>query len=236
MKPLILLIGLAVGLLPLKQLDAQEPSEALKKPVLISAISTGFLSGSQEPTHLHAAIGQALIGARIDTTYFHGIGFLYVRSDTTTPGSLDTTATDPPDTTGSQPDTTSSQPDTTQTVVLQGDFDGSGAVDFSDFLAFTPQFGNSVGQEGFDPQFDLDANGSVAFSDFLIFIQQFGKTSTGKPARTRIPPTPVRKVSPRPNPSSPSPPPAARAPAQIQRPASRPGSHSSSHPAQSTDL
>ena len=229
MKPLILLIGLVVGLLPLAQLDAQEPSGDQKKPVLISTISAGFLSASQESTHLHAAIGQALIGARIDTTYFHGIGFLYIRSDTTTPGSIDTTATD-------QPDTTGSQPDTTQTAVLQGDFDGSGEVGFSDFLAFTRQFGTSVEQEGFDPQFDLDANGSVAFRDFLIFIQQFGKTSIGKPARTRIPPTPVRKVSPRPHPSSPSPPPAARAPAQTQRPASRPAPRSSSHPAQSTDL
>ena len=224
-----LIIWIAVGLLPLAQLDAQEPSGDEKKSVLISTISTGFLSASQESTHLHAAIGQALIGARIDTTYFHGIGFLYVRSETTTPGSPDTTATD-------QPDTTGSQPDTTQTVVLQGDFDGSGAVDFSDFLAFTRQFGNSVGQEGFDPQFDLDANGSVAFSDFLIFIQQFGKTNIGKPTQTRIWPTPVRKVSPQPQPDPPSPPPAARPPAQTQRPASRPAPHSSSHPAQSTDL
>jgi hypothetical protein len=50
------------------------------------------------------------------------------------------------------------------------DFDGSGHVDFSDFLFFAGAFGtpNSTA--------DLDASGgNIDFTDFLIFAQSFGK-------------------------------------------------------------
>ena len=50
------------------------------------------------------------------------------------------------------------------------DFDGSGTVDFTDFLAFAGAFGSS------DAQFDLDGNGTVGFTDFLTFVESFGKT------------------------------------------------------------
>ncbi len=50
------------------------------------------------------------------------------------------------------------------------DFDGSGVVDFSDFLLFANAFGSS------DPRFDLDDDGLVAFSDFVRFAFFFGKS------------------------------------------------------------
>jgi hypothetical protein len=52
------------------------------------------------------------------------------------------------------------------------DFDGSGLVDFSDFLLFAGAFGSSSSNE------DLDSSGSVDFPDFLIFAAAFG-TSPG---------------------------------------------------------
>ena len=55
------------------------------------------------------------------------------------------------------------------------DFDGSGVVDFSDFLLFVGNFGARQGDERYEAQFDLDGDGEVAFGDFLIFVGQFGK-------------------------------------------------------------
>ena len=66
-------------------------------------------------------------------------------------------------------------------VALQGvaasspDFDGSGVVDFPDFLAFVSAFGSQEGQEKYDAKYDLDSNGKIAFDDFLIFVSSFGK-------------------------------------------------------------
>ncbi len=53
-----------------------------------------------------------------------------------------------------------------------GDLDGSGEVDFSDFLALSTNFGNAVAshQEG-----DVDCNGTVEFADFLILSANFGQ-------------------------------------------------------------
>ena len=55
------------------------------------------------------------------------------------------------------------------------DFDGSGVVDFSDFLLFVGKFGARQGDERYETRFDLDGDGEVAFGDFLIFVGQFGK-------------------------------------------------------------
>ena len=55
------------------------------------------------------------------------------------------------------------------------DFDGSGVVDFSDFLLFVSKFGAHQGDERYETRFDLDGDGEVAFGDFLIFVGQFGK-------------------------------------------------------------
>ena len=47
------------------------------------------------------------------------------------------------------------------------DFDGSGEVDFNDFVMFAQAFGTT------DPRFDLDDSGMVDFGDFLLFARAF---------------------------------------------------------------
>ena len=54
------------------------------------------------------------------------------------------------------------------------DFDGDGAVGFSDFLQLAGAFGLSRGDAGYDERYDLDGNGMIGFSDFLIFAGSFG--------------------------------------------------------------
>ena len=49
----------------------------------------------------------------------------------------------------------------------RSDFDGSGLVDFGDFLLFAQAFG------GRDLQFDLDGSGLVDFGDYLLFVVDF---------------------------------------------------------------
>ena len=49
------------------------------------------------------------------------------------------------------------------------DFDGSGRVDFPDFLLFAGAFNSA------DPTFDLDGSGRVDFPDFLLFAGAFGQ-------------------------------------------------------------
>ena len=63
----------------------------------------------------------------------------------------------------------------TQTSSPSLDFDGSGIVDFADFLLFVSAFGYREGQEGYEAKYDLDGNGEIAFSDFLIFASNFSK-------------------------------------------------------------
>lgn len=69
------------------------------------------------------------------------------------------------------------------------DFDGNGAVDFTDFLTFAQGFGKSSGQDGFNEKLDLDGNGTIDFSDFLLFVNAFGKPSS--------PTTPPAEPAPR---------------------------------------
>ena len=52
----------------------------------------------------------------------------------------------------------------------RSDFDGSGEIDFTDFLLFAAAFNTT------NPTFDLDKSGSVDFPDFLIFVSHFGKS------------------------------------------------------------
>lgn len=52
----------------------------------------------------------------------------------------------------------------------RADFNGSGSVDFPDFLSFVQAFGTT------DTTFDLNNNGQVDFPDFLTFVQSFGKS------------------------------------------------------------
>lgn len=61
-------------------------------------------------------------------------------------------------------------------VPAAADFDASGTVGFSDFIAFAGGFDKSAGRPGFDPSFDLDGDGAVSFSDFILFARNFGKS------------------------------------------------------------
>ena len=56
------------------------------------------------------------------------------------------------------------------------DFDGDGAVGFSDFLIFGSTFGSRQGDARYNAAQDLNADGSVDFTDFLIFADSFGDT------------------------------------------------------------
>ena len=58
------------------------------------------------------------------------------------------------------------------------DFDGSGKVDFTDFLIFATGFGKQSNEDGFDVRLDLGENGAVDFEDFLIFVAAFTQTDT----------------------------------------------------------
>ncbi len=57
------------------------------------------------------------------------------------------------------------------------DFDGSGSVDFDDFLLFAARFGEPV-LESEAAVFDLDRDGRIGFSDFLIFADQFAAAAS----------------------------------------------------------
>ncbi|MDE2830434.1 MAG: hypothetical protein OXN20_09985 [Gemmatimonadota bacterium] len=56
------------------------------------------------------------------------------------------------------------------------DFDGSGVVDFPDFLQFVDKFGFSRGDAAYESRYDLNGDGEITFNDFLLFVGAFGKT------------------------------------------------------------
>ena len=57
------------------------------------------------------------------------------------------------------------------------DFDGSGKVDFPDFLLFAQAFGSTT-----EAVYDLDNSGTVDFADFLLFVQVFGSEPEPPPS------------------------------------------------------
>ena len=59
-----------------------------------------------------------------------------------------------------------------QAELLNGDMDGNGSVDFSDFLAFSRNFGREV--DAALGTGDFDFNGIVDFADFLEVSRNFG--------------------------------------------------------------
>ena len=58
-------------------------------------------------------------------------------------------------------------------IAAQADFDGSGKIDFGDFLLFVAAFGS----ESPDARFDLNGDGQVNFADFIFFTSVFGRTA-----------------------------------------------------------
>ena len=60
-----------------------------------------------------------------------------------------------------------------QTPLERADADGSGEIDFNDFLAFVTAFGTS------EDRFDFNDDDVVDFNDFLIFVSFFGKPVNG---------------------------------------------------------
>ena len=71
------------------------------------------------------------------------------------------------------------------------DFNGSGSVDFTDFLMFAQGFGKSAGQTDFNAALDLDSSGTIDFPDFLQFVSAFsGSTGTTDPTPVDLPSTP----------------------------------------------
>lgn len=66
------------------------------------------------------------------------------------------------------------------------DFDGSGVVDFPDFLIFVSAFGSRQGDERYEEQFDLDGDTEIGFGDFLIFAEQYGETVFPDEMRTIV--------------------------------------------------
>ena len=69
------------------------------------------------------------------------------------------------------------------TPVCPGDFDDSGRIDFTDFLAFAAVFGKQHGDADYNATMDLDASGAIDFSDFLGFATVFGNTCVSGPVR-----------------------------------------------------
>lgn len=53
------------------------------------------------------------------------------------------------------------------------DFDASGLVDFTDFVAFAERFGLTDLSSADEP-YDLDRDGAIGFSDFILFADRFG--------------------------------------------------------------
>ena len=68
------------------------------------------------------------------------------------------------------------------------DFDGSGIVDFPDFLMFVSAFGSEEGQDKYDSKYDLNSDGKIAFEDLLILTDNFGESVVAQKSPT--PPTP----------------------------------------------
>ena len=59
---------------------------------------------------------------------------------------------------------------------LNADADGSGTVDFNDFLVLQNAFNSTFGGATYNSGADNDANGTVDFNDFLVLQNQFNHT------------------------------------------------------------
>ncbi len=70
--------------------------------------------------------------------------------------------------------------------VLTLDFNGDGAVNFTDFLAFVSQFGTRQGDGRYEAKYDLNSDGAIGFGDFLIFSGNFGEEAGGGREETQV--------------------------------------------------
>ncbi|MDE3000995.1 MAG: leucine-rich repeat domain-containing protein [Gemmatimonadota bacterium] len=68
-----------------------------------------------------------------------------------------------------------------QSATCPGDFNGDGAVNLADFLAFAGSFGTRSGDANYDARIDLDGSGAIDLSDFLAFAEVFGTTCGRRP-------------------------------------------------------
>lgn len=57
----------------------------------------------------------------------------------------------------------------------RADFDGSGHINFNDFLLFVMNFGRVITDHRFQGRFDLNSSGQIDFADFLLFAGVFGQ-------------------------------------------------------------
>ena len=73
------------------------------------------------------------------------------------------------------------------------DFDGSGIVDFPDFLLFVGAFGSQEGEKKYEARYDLTGDGAIGFDDFLILASNFGKAVNQVPVFTFASPV-IRSV------------------------------------------
>ncbi len=55
------------------------------------------------------------------------------------------------------------------------DFDGSGRVDFGDFLLFAAAYGLTSADPDFEIRFDLNEDDAVNFADFILFAGHYGQ-------------------------------------------------------------
>lgn len=54
---------------------------------------------------------------------------------------------------------------------LDADFDGSGLVDFRDFLLFAEHFGSEFGDNRYNDTYDIVPDGTINFADFVLFTE-----------------------------------------------------------------
>ena len=67
------------------------------------------------------------------------------------------------------------------------DFDGSGRVDFADFVLFARVFGSEDGEGKYEGRYDLNSDDGIGFADFVAFANSFGKALNRAPAFISVP-------------------------------------------------